>query len=136
MPRRLRHAFALGRFVARHGTISEIGLPQVAILTTAQFAAMVLLLLYLPHRLKSLVTRVVEEQTTRERLDSAQVLDALLADGRPYLTAASLIAPLVSPKEHPLYGKLVFPPAVANTMHEWAERPSLRWVRSVYALHR
>jgi hypothetical protein len=62
MPRRLRHAFALGRFVARHGTISEIGLPQVAILTTAQFAAMVLLLLYLPHRLKSLVTRVVEER--------------------------------------------------------------------------
>lgn len=73
-------------------------------------------------------------------------LDALLSDGRPYLTgtqftradltAASLLAPLVSPKEHPLDGELVFPVAVASTMHEWAERPSLRFVRRVYAAHR
>jgi len=64
--------------------ISEIGLPQVAILTTAQFAAMVLLLLYLPHRIKSLVTRVVEEQTTRERLGryfSPAVAQRILASG-------------------------------------------------------
>jgi len=86
-------------------------------------------------------------QESRAFLDTELTwLDELLADGRPYLTgtqftradltAASLLAPLVLPKGHPLYGKVVFPTAVASTMQEWAERPSLRLVRNVYALHR
>ncbi len=48
------------------------------------------------------------------------------------LTAASLLTPLVSPKEHPLDGELVFPAAVASTMQAWAERPSL-WNCAEYA---
>jgi glutathione S-transferase len=70
-------------------------------------------------------------------------LDGLLADGRPYLsgnrfsradiTAASLLSPLVAPRQHPTYAAAVFPQAVAATMQEWAERPVLRKVRELYA---
>ena len=73
-------------------------------------------------------------------------LDGLLADGRPYLTgnqftraditAASLLAPLVGPKEHPTYAAAVYPAVVAATMRAWAERPILRMVREVYASRR
>jgi len=73
-------------------------------------------------------------------------LDGLLADGRPYLggsrfsradiTAASLLSPLVAPRQHPTYGAAVFPPTVAATMQEWAERPVLRKVRELYASKR
>ena len=73
-------------------------------------------------------------------------LDALLADGRPFLTgseftradltAASLLAPLVGPKEHPAYGAVVFPDTVRATMQAWAERPILRMVREAYATRR
>lgn len=69
-------------------------------------------------------------------------LDGLLADGRPYLsgnrfsradiTAASLLSPLVAPRQHPTYAAAVFPQAVAATMQEWAERPVLRKVRELY----
>lgn len=73
-------------------------------------------------------------------------LDGLLADGRPYLTgnqwtradltAASLLSPLVAPKEHAMYHAATYPEAVASTMRAWAERPILRFVRRVYASHR
>lgn len=73
-------------------------------------------------------------------------LDGLLADGRPCLTgsgwtradltAASLLAPLVAPKEHPVYQAENFPQAVAATMTAWAERPILRFVREAYAARR
>ena len=73
-------------------------------------------------------------------------LDGLLADGRPFLagaqfsradiTAASLLAPLVAPKEHPVYASVVFPPALATTIVAWAHRPTMRWVRQTYATRR
>lgn len=73
-------------------------------------------------------------------------LDEMLADGRRYLvgdsfsradlTAASLLAPLVGPPEHPVYANLVLPPKLAAEVGGWAERPSLRWVRDTYARHR
>ena len=73
-------------------------------------------------------------------------LDGLLADGRPFLTgsqfsradltAAALLSPLVGPKEHPVYGAVIFPATVAATMEAWAERPSLRLVREAYATRR
>ena len=46
----------------------QIGLPQIAVLTTLQFAAVAAALLYLPERMRALVMRIVQEQTTRERL--------------------------------------------------------------------
>ena len=72
--------------------------------------------------------------------------DGLLSDGRPYLcgdqwsradlTAASLWAPVVAPKEHPNYPGAVYPSAVAAKMKEWAERPTMQFVRKMYATHR
>ena len=73
-------------------------------------------------------------------------LDGLLADGRPYLsegrwtradlTAAALLGPPVAPKEHPMVHAVVFPKGVSETMQAWAKRPSLQFVRRMYAQHR
>jgi glutathione S-transferase len=73
-------------------------------------------------------------------------LDGLLADGRPYLTgdrftraditAASLLAPLVSPPKHPSYSGLALPDALAKTISDWRDRPVLAWVTRVYAERR
>jgi glutathione S-transferase len=72
--------------------------------------------------------------------------DGLLADGRRFLlgdrfsradiTAASLLAPLALPKEHPTYGVLEVPPQARADMALWANRPTLAWVREIYRGHR
>ena len=68
--------------------------------------------------------------------------DGLLSDGRRFLlgdrfsradiTAASLLAPLALPKEHPTYGMLVVPPRAAADLKRWAGRPTIEWVRRIY----
>lgn len=68
--------------------------------------------------------------------------ESLLADGRRFLiddrfsradiTAASLMAPLVCPPEHPTYHRLVIPPRAREELDEWAGRPCLEWVREIY----
>ncbi len=73
-------------------------------------------------------------------------LDGLLADGRRYLvgdrfsradlTAASLLAPLVLPPEHPTYSKLAVPPRVRADFALWSERKVAAWVRDLYRRHR
>jgi glutathione S-transferase len=73
-------------------------------------------------------------------------LDALLSDGRAFLhddqltradiTAASLLAPLVNPAKHPAYSALKLPEELAATIADWQDRPSLKWVRQIYAQHR
>ena len=73
-------------------------------------------------------------------------LDTLLADGRSYLsgrrfsradlTAASLLAPLVNPPEHPTYAELYVPPNLAATLEQWRTRPILEWVLRIYAQER
>ena len=73
-------------------------------------------------------------------------LDSLLADGRHYLdgdtfsradlTAASLLAPLVNPANHPTYGNLTMPKRLEETIGPWRERPVLRWVNRLYEQHR
>ena len=73
-------------------------------------------------------------------------LDGLLADGRPYmhgsqwtradLTAAALLGPLVAPKEHPMVHAIVIPKAASMAMQAWSTRPSLQFVRKMYAVHR
>lgn len=78
--------------------------------------------------------------------DELDWLDALLADGRRYLvgdhfsradiTAASLLAPIALPKEHPTYGNLEVPPRARADLARWAERPTVSWVREIYRAHR
>ncbi len=73
-------------------------------------------------------------------------IDALLSDGRPYLTgdnftradmtAASLLAPLVNPPKHPTYANLVLPAAIAESIKIWENRPCLAWVQRMYDHHR
>ena len=90
----------------------------------------------------------------REQGDESQAIthtellwiDELLADGRSYLVGnrfsradiavASLLSPLVLPEQHPTYAGLVHPPRLAATVSNWADRPSLKWVREIYAKHR
>ncbi len=78
--------------------------------------------------------------------DELDWLDGLLADDRRFLlgdrfsradiTAASLLAPLALPKEHPTYGMLEVPPRARADLALWAKRPTLEWVREIYRGHR
>lgn len=73
-------------------------------------------------------------------------LDELLSDGRKYLVgdklsradiaAASLLAPLAQPPEHPTYTRIELPPRMARDVSNWEQRPSLDWVRDIYAAYR
>ncbi len=73
-------------------------------------------------------------------------LDGLLSSGRHYLagdqlsradiTAASLLAPLATPPEHPTYQGLELPPRLATDVLAWEKRPSIRWVREIYRQYR
>ena len=57
--------------------------------------------------------------------------------GRADITAASLLAPLVrGPAVVPLYDRVRLPPAVEQALLRWSRRPSLTWVRGIYATHR
>jgi len=72
--------------------------------------------------------------------------DGLLSDGRRFLlgerfsradmTAASLLAPLALPKEHPTYGMLDLPPLARADLAKWSLRPAMVWVREIYRAHR
>lgn len=73
-------------------------------------------------------------------------LDGLVSDGRHFLigdqfsradmTAASLLAPLAVPKEHPTYADLRLPPQLAENLATWENRPSINWVRKIYGQYR
>lgn len=73
-------------------------------------------------------------------------LDELLSDGRPFLAgdafsrtdiaAASLLAPLAQPPEHPVYTAVMIPPRIAADLEKWRQRPTIQWVRRTYAHRR
>ena len=73
-------------------------------------------------------------------------IDVLLSDGRKYLVGdefsradiavASLLAPLALPAEHPAYGGMLHPPNVAAVVAAWEHRPSISWIRNIYAQYR
>ena len=52
------------------------------------------------------------------------------------ITAASLLAPLACPEEHPIYGTSEFREKMAGVAKLWADSPALQWVRDIYAAHR
>lgn len=73
-------------------------------------------------------------------------LDGQLRDGRLYLvghtftvadiTAASLLAPLACPRQHPVYGDADYQAGMQLALIEWADRPAMAWVRQLYDAHR
>jgi len=73
-------------------------------------------------------------------------LDQVLTDGRSFLngdrftradiTAASLLAPLVRPEEHPTYAHITWSPNVAVDCEAWRDRPCLQWVKEMYRRYR
>lgn len=89
-----------------------------------------------------------EQRQESRRIVEAELdwFDGLLDDDRRFLlgdrftradmTAASLLAPLALPKEHPTYGMLEVPPRARADLALWAERPTLAWVREIYREHR
>lgn len=83
----------------------------------------------------------------QQRITSAMDwLEAQVADGRTHLvgdrltvadiTAASLLAPMACPPQHPVYGQASYQQGMAAAIAPWQTRPALAWVRKVYAQHR
>ncbi len=78
--------------------------------------------------------------------DAIAWLESELADGRRYLVgnrlsyadiaAASILAPLACPAEHPIYGRADFQRTLASAAEPWRQSPALQWVREVYRQHR
>ncbi len=68
------------------------------------------------------------------------------SDGRQYLvgtqftaadiTAASLLAPIACPDQHPVYSRADFRDGIAPLRAKWAGHPALDWVRETYRTHR
>lgn len=89
-----------------------------------------------------------EQRIQSTELVDAEIkwLDELLSDGRSYLfenkfsrvdiTAASLLARVVSPVEHPAQNYFVLPPQATELASEWSNRPTFKWVLKMYAEHR
>jgi|HubBroStandDraft_6_1064221.scaffolds.fasta_scaffold574564_1 glutathione S-transferase len=50
--------------------------------------------------------------------------------------AAALLAPLVCPDEHPIYGSSRYRAAIAPLVGQWQDRPAFAWVRAMYRDHR
>lgn len=88
-----------------------------------------------------------------QRLESREIvlgeldwIDGLLSDGRQYLvgdrfsradiTAASLLAPITVPNEHPIYEINKLPPLMTKDIEAWNDRPSIKWVHGIYSQHR
>lgn len=71
---------------------------------------------------------------------NAQLVDRryLLGDRFTFadIAAASILAPLACPTEHPIYGHPEFRAKMASAASQWADSPALQWVRDMYALHR
>lgn len=73
-------------------------------------------------------------------------LERSLAGGASYLvgerfsvadiTAASLLAPLACPRQHPVYGDASYQAGMAQALAPWRDRPAMAWVRQMYDMHR
>lgn len=72
----------------------------------------------------------VEERVARGRYLVGDRLS--IAD----VTAASLLAPLACPPEHPVYASAPFRAGIEGLIEPWRSRPALEWVRAMYRDHR
>ncbi len=86
------------------------------------------------------------EESRRIVVDQLDWFDGLLGDGRRFLvgdrfsrvdiTAASLLAVMALPKEHPTYAALEIPPKASADLVQWSQRPTAAWVREIYRAYR
>jgi glutathione S-transferase len=92
------------------------------------------------------ITEANAQRAQKRITEAIDWLEAQLADGRPYLvggrftvadiTAASLLAPLACPPQHPVYCEVAYQEGMATAIGPWRDRPALVWVRDTYARHR
>lgn len=87
----------------------------------------------------------VQQETESYNIVAGELdwLDSLLADGQEFLcgdslsnadiAAASLLAPLFSPAEHPAVKLVKLPPRLAATAQKWQSRPFAKWLVKLYA---
>lgn len=52
------------------------------------------------------------------------------------ITAASLLAPIACPAQHPVYGDTAYQAGMVAAIEPWRNRPALYWVRKIYDMHR
>jgi glutathione S-transferase len=89
---------------------------------------------------------VQREQSKRIIEYELNWLDGLLSNGRRHLvgdqfsradiTAASLLGPLATPSEHPVYANLALPPKLTADVEAWERHPALDWIRDIYREYR
>lgn len=93
-----------------------------------------------PHLLPGLIAMVERELDWFDQI-LAERGDHLVAQefGRADLTAASLMAPLALPQVEPvksLSAGIRWPRSLAPFLTRWSDRPTLKWVRNMYEVHR
>ena len=88
---------------------------------------------WLEQRLQQLKEKGQQEKGQQEKKCRYLVGDAFsFAD----IAAASILAPLACPPEHPIYGEAEFRAKMAGPAQQWADSAALQWVRDIYAEHR
>jgi len=97
-------------------------------------------------RRKLNITQQGSERAHRRITEVIDWLENQLSDGRTYLvgqrfttadiTAASLLAPIACPHQHPVYGDPVYQQTMVEATAPWRDRRALQWVRTMYDLHR
>jgi glutathione S-transferase len=95
-------------------------------------------------RIEATPARVAESRARIE--EGLALVEERLAAGHRHLvgdrltiadvTAASLLAPLACPAEHPVYASATYRAGVAALVAPWSKRPALDWVRELYREHR
>lgn len=97
-------------------------------------------------KIKLNINAAAAERAER-RIDAAvKWIEERLGQGHDYLvgsqftvadiTAASLLAPMACPLEHPVYGEPSFRDKMTSQQAMWQNRPGLDWVREMYKRHR
>ncbi len=79
-------------------------------------------------------------------LEAMAWLESQLADGRSFLvgrtftvadiTAASLLAPIACPDQHPVYGDHAYQEGMAAAIAAFKNRPGIAWVKKIYGEQR